>query len=330
MRRTPFRHLLAALICGLLFAPASVLGAERRAAPDARKSMASAPAVILLDPGHSPAHPGARSCTGRAEHLYNYDLAAAVAAHLRERGIAAELTRGPKDDVSLAERASRAKGRRLFLSLHHDSAQPQFVKMADGSPRTEKPEAEGYSLFVSAKNRWNIESLYFARDLGRALREAGLKPSSHHGERIRGENRRILDEELGIYAFDDLVVLKRADAPAVLLEAAVIIHPRDEARARSEKHRMIIAQAVEAAVLKARGRGDGRGDIGTLYARELLRNGTPPEEAARLSGLPLEDVLKFTGPLQPEEMPTARFGEELPARPAGRATENPLADGPGF
>jgi N-acetylmuramoyl-L-alanine amidase len=54
----------------------------------------------------------------------------------------------------------------------------------------------------------------------------------------------LIDPEKGIYLFDDLVVLKNADAPAVLLEAAVIVHPKDEKKASSTQYRNIISEAV--------------------------------------------------------------------------------------
>lgn len=274
-----FRLLLPAAICCLILAPVPALSAvaEKGLPPSPRSNSG----LILLDPGHSPAHPGAMSCTGRAEHLYNTELADVVKRHLVRNGFSVDLTRGPKEDISLMARAKLAKGHRLFLALHHDSAQPQFTgKTEAGHPVTDKPEAEGYSIFVSQKNRYYEESLAFARDLGSQLRKAGMIPSTHHGEPIKGENRDLLEPELGIYRFDDLVVLKHAESPAVLLESAVIIHPDDEARARSEAHRQEIAGAVYNALLFALDRD----------ATRLLNAGKSVGDAARLSGAPLERV----------------------------------------
>ena len=76
------------------------------------------------------------------------------------------------------------------------------------------------------------------------MRSRGLRPSLHHAEKIAGENRQLLDPDLGIYRYDDLVVLRKADAPAILLEAAVLVHPQDEARAASAAYQRQIADAV--------------------------------------------------------------------------------------
>ena len=57
----------------------------------------------------------------------------------------------------------------------------------------------------------------------------GLKPSLHHSEPIKGENRELIDKELGIYIFDDLKVLKNSYSPAFLFEAGVIVNRKEEA-----------------------------------------------------------------------------------------------------
>ncbi|MCR4667514.1 MAG: N-acetylmuramoyl-L-alanine amidase [Desulfovibrio sp.] len=197
---------------------------------------------FLLDPGHSPAHPGAMSCSGRQEYLYNDALARTILSHLKERGIQARLSRRPGEERSLSDRAKQAKGKKLLLSLHHDSVQERFLSRSQPFPCSNK--ANGYSLFVSRKNKYFEKSLLYARVLGEILRTLGLRPSSHHGEAIPGENRPLLDPSLGIYQYDDLVVLKNADAPAILLEAAVIVHPEDDVLAQSPRFQLGIAEAI--------------------------------------------------------------------------------------
>ena len=204
---------------------------------------------IILDPGHSPARPGTRSCSGGLEYAYNNDLLYTVYSYLKDRRIFVEVTRDPHGERSLMERAAASAGKKLFVSLHHDAAQPQFITRVNGNPCSEK--ARGYSIFVSQKNPQYERSLACARVLGRTLRELGLQPSTHHGEPIKGENRPLLDPELGIYRFDDLVVLKHARSPAILLEAAVIIHPEDDKLARSEDFQRRIAEGVARAAAHA-------------------------------------------------------------------------------
>lgn len=204
---------------------------------------------IILDPGHSPAQPGAISSTGHKEYQYNDMLLKSVQKYLASRNLRVDVTRTPSEDISLQKRAEKSVGKKLFISLHHDSVQPQFMQKTNALPTSQK--ARGYSIFVSRKNPHFDKSLEYAKVLGAALRAQGMKPSTHHGEKIKGENRLLLDSKLGIYAHDDLIVLKQSKSPALLLESAVIVHPQDEFLARTEKHQLAIARALEKTIRRA-------------------------------------------------------------------------------
>jgi len=197
---------------------------------------------FIIDPGHSPKSKGAISCNGKPENLYNETLSQYVATYLSNQHIPVTLTRKTHENLSLNDRALLASGKTLFLSIHHDSVQPQFITWKNHLPVSNK--AKGYSIFVSSKSKHYKESLKYAHVLGVALRNKGFKPSKHHAEKIAGENRQLLDSENGIYLFDDLVVLKNSDAPAILFEAAVIVNPQGEARAVSESYKRGVAESV--------------------------------------------------------------------------------------
>lgn len=201
-------------------------------------------ASITIDPGHSPKHPGATSCSGKPENFFNETLSAVVAARLKKDGIPVKLSRASGTEASLGVRAFSSTGTDLLLSIHHDSVQPQFIVKNNMHKGNCSDKAAGFSIFVSAKNLYYDKSLMFAINLGRALVRQGLWPTIHHAEHIPGENRTLLDRTLGIYKFDELHVLKKAVTPAVLLEAAVIINPEDELRASSNEFRNKIATAV--------------------------------------------------------------------------------------
>lgn len=198
---------------------------------------------VLIDPGHSPKAPGVVSCDEIPEHEYNDYLAYVLASYLEDRNIPTGLTRTFQEEKSLAHRTQDSGKYRLFLSLHHDSVQPQFLfqKSREGNC---SEKAKGFSIFVSPKNRYYEKSLQCAYALGTVLREQGFMPSLHHAERVTGEYRKLLDSARGIYAFDDLIVLKTADAPAILLEAAVIVHPQEARDANSDQFRTVIAESV--------------------------------------------------------------------------------------
>lgn len=186
------------------------------------------------------------SHSGEKEYIYNDSLAKRIKSEFDKNKIDYKITRQPNQDMALIPRTKDTKGAKLFLSVHHDSVQPQFVKYVDGKPVSDK--GEGYSLFVSRKNKYFNESLEYARKIATSLYNSGLRPSSHHGEKIKGENREALDKKLGIYVFDDLVVLKHSQCPAVLFEAGVLVHPRDEQRVKTPAFKAAVSKAIVDAV----------------------------------------------------------------------------------
>jgi N-acetylmuramoyl-L-alanine amidase len=150
--------------------------------------------------------------------------------------------------VELAARtaAAAAAGATFFLSIHHDSAQPRYLDtwIWDGAARRFTDRFSGFSLFVSRRNPQSEASLHCARLIGAAFKEAGLGPSPHHAENILGENRAWADQDTGVYYFDDLVVLRTATIPAVLVEAGVIVNRIEEELVRQPAMRRAIATAI--------------------------------------------------------------------------------------
>lgn len=199
---------------------------------------------IILDPGHSPASPGALSCSGKLEYIFNNELAASIAKILRKRGVKVELSKQFDLNIPLKNRTDQSNGKDLLLSIHHDSVQSQFIFKSPDKLGNCSKKAHGFSIFISRKNPYFEKSLNYANTLGTALLKQGLSPSLHHAEIIDGESRTLLVAEKGIYINDDLVVLKNAKSPAILLEAAVIVDLNDELLASTEKHRTCIANAT--------------------------------------------------------------------------------------
>jgi len=209
--------------------------------------------VIVLDPGHSPPTGGALSIRGVYEVEYNDRFAAGLAIALQKAGFHVVLTRQPDQAASLQERSALANRLKpdLFLALHHDSAQlvhlePLHVNGV-ATYRT-KEEIAGYSLFVSRENAQFNRSWLFAQQLGKNLLSLGRPPTLHHAEHIAGENRELLDKKLGIYRFDRLAVLRKTEAPAVLLELGVIVDQDDDAYVSNPTNQETMIQAIVTAI----------------------------------------------------------------------------------
>lgn len=139
---------------------------------------------------------------------------------------------------SLTARSQAAKGADLFLSIHHDSVQPQYLPVAD--------RYAGYGVFASRKNPDPEGSLRCSRAIADRMLAIGRTPSLHHAEPIKGENRPLADARRGVYWFDELVVLKTAAQPAVLVEAAIIVNPLEDSMISNVGNRNLVASAIAA------------------------------------------------------------------------------------
>ena len=176
-------------------------------------------AQVVLDTGHSPARQGATSAGGVGEYTFNQRLASRVAEELKKRNIGVRRVEG---EVALRERTQGMTSDELFVSIHHDSIQQAWIDAGH------RERYRGFSVFYSGKNGKAQDSLLCARLVGRALATAGHTPSLYHATPIAGENRPLVDKPHGVHRYDDLIVLKTAAGPAVLIEAGVIANPKEE------------------------------------------------------------------------------------------------------
>ncbi|WP_175921665.1 N-acetylmuramoyl-L-alanine amidase family protein [Burkholderia latens] len=235
-RLRPFaRAAVRVLACAPLLGAAPALPAAAAASPDAQSASAS---YIVVDTGHTPAHPGATGASGRVEYRYNLDLSTAVADRLVAHGDRVLRTSADGREIALDQRSTQAPDANLFVSIHHDSMQQQFIDA--GRQR----EFRGFAVFVSERNPHYAESLRCAKSIAGRLVAAGERPSLYHAQPIKGENRPLIDPQLGIHRFDDLVVLRTAPIPAVLVEAGVIVNPDEEKRLAQRETIQRLAAAI--------------------------------------------------------------------------------------
>ena len=98
---------------------------------------------------------------------------------------------------------ARARATKLFISIHHDSMQPPYLRpwTHNGVARRYSEKFRGYSIFISEQIAAVVTSRRTPEVLGPGLLDRGLSPTLHHAEPIAGENRELLDPALGIYHF---------------------------------------------------------------------------------------------------------------------------------
>jgi len=217
-------------------------------AKGARKNAADF--VVALDIGHTPLKGGAMSARGVLEYEFNLRLVTELFAQLQSLGFRRSFVINPQgEEIRLAQRSAEANAQNadLFLAIHHDSVKDRFLKTWEANGKTQKycDDFHGYSIFFSNKNAQATESFAFASKLGQALLKAGFTPTLHH---VAQENRPIIDKEKGIYAFDDLVVLKTARMPAALLECGVIVNRAEEENLNNPAYRERLVDAIGHAI----------------------------------------------------------------------------------
>jgi N-acetylmuramoyl-L-alanine amidase len=204
---------------------------------------------VALDVGHDRSHPGATSARGVSEYNYNLALGRLVLQTLRAAGFTNAFLVDEKGElIQLARRPdiARQANAAVFISLHHDSVQPRYFSqwMVGGHVRPYSDTFHGYSIFVSSTSPWADANLALATDVGAALAAQGLVPSLHHAVPVPGENRRLLNRDLGIYAFDELAVLRGATMPALLLESGIIVNRDEEQAIQSGAYETKVASGI--------------------------------------------------------------------------------------
>jgi N-acetylmuramoyl-L-alanine amidase len=210
---------------------------------------------IVLDVGHTAESEGAISARNVSEFVFNLRLAKRIEEKLKAEGFAETrllLTEG-KARRSLVKRVAAANDLRadLFLSIHHDSVPNKFLEdwEFEGKKSHFSDRFSGYSVFVSRSNPDFKTSFAVAELIGKEMKAQGLDYARQYSQAIMGRYQRpLLNKETGVYRYDELIVLRKTQMAAVLLEAGSIINRDEELKMSSPEHQDIISSGVTAAV----------------------------------------------------------------------------------
>ena len=212
--------------------------------------------VVAIDPGHGGEDPGASGPSGLREK----DVVLQIATQLRDRintlpNMRAMLTRDADFFVPLHERVRKARRVQadLFVSIHADA----FIT----------PQARGASVFAlsqggatSAAARWMANRENAADMVGgvnidakdanvmRALLDmsttAQIRDSLKLGGEVLGQIGRVGKLHKGSVEQAGFAVLKAPDIPSILVEAAFISNPDEEARLRDAGYQAELVHAL--------------------------------------------------------------------------------------
>ncbi len=169
--------------------------------------------IIVIDPGHGGANPGAIGYTGLPEKAVTLDVSLRVAALLRQAGATVIMTRDNDSTVYLAGRVAiaEAAGAHAFVSIHANAHPDRSVSGTETYYYRNQPNyLESYYLAAHLQNE-------LVKALG--LRDIGIKHGNFH-------------------------VIRETTMPSALVELAFLSNPYDESLLKTDQFRANSAYAI--------------------------------------------------------------------------------------
>jgi N-acetylmuramoyl-L-alanine amidase len=232
-----------------------------RAVADVRIREARVPGrpIVLIDAGHGGRDPGAAGVSGQAtEKQLSLAMANELADLLEKRGrVRVALSRVDDAYLTLDQRAAIARriGASLFVSLHMDSAPNPLARGATLYSLSDVASSEEAARFAGAENRAG-DALSSESDgsLNSILSDLALRGQMEQSADLARRTVRRAAGRVALrprpHQFAAFHVLRRADTPALLVEAGYISNVDDEAllvtRAGRAPLVLVLAQAIEA------------------------------------------------------------------------------------
>jgi N-acetylmuramoyl-L-alanine amidase len=215
--------------------------------------------LVVIDPGHGGADPGAQGSSGSQEKEVVLDVALALRDLLiADGGYDVVLTRDADVFVALGERVAIARRSQadLFISLHADSIGKSGVRGASVYTLSEKASDSETQRLANSENAADIvagadlttESVE-VRDILIALAQRETQNYSVSFARtLTGRLSREIYVMERPHRFAGFKVLKAPDVPSVLVELGFLSDERDEKALTSTQWQEKVASAVYRAV----------------------------------------------------------------------------------
>ena len=215
--------------------------------------------IVLIDPGHGGRDPGAAGVSGEVtEKQLSLAMAEELADLLEKRGrVRVALSRTDDSYLTLDQRAAIARriGASLFVSLHMDSAPNPLARGATLYSLSDIASSEEAARFAGAENRaGNALSSESDGSLNSILSDLALRGQMEQSADLARRTVRRAAGRVALrprpHQFAAFHVLRRADTPALLVEAGYISNVDDEALLVTREGRaplvLVLAQAIEA------------------------------------------------------------------------------------
>lgn len=235
------------------FADDSVLVSTAAAAE--RRPLVSRPRLIVLDPGHGGADPGAVGAKGTLEKTVTLHIAQEVARLLGGRkGLGVRLTRRDDRFLALDERVAIARkaGADLFVSIHADSAPNAEARGLSAYTLSDKASDAFASRLAQQENRADRFGGLDTKGNRKIVKDILLDLTARHTRNASlvakqslvkgaGSDLRLLENPMRSANF---AVLKAPDVPSLLVETGFLSNPADEEILREPRARGKVAQVL--------------------------------------------------------------------------------------
>ena len=215
--------------------------------------------VIVLDPGHGGADPGATGLSG----IFEKHITLAMAIELREIFLATNryrvvLTREDDVFIALRDRVAFARARKadLFVSLHADAIANSEIRGLSVYTLSKEASDQESAALAERENKADLigglDLSHESRDVANILIDLVQRETMNHSALLSRsfilELRRAVQLLPKSHRFAGFAVLKAPDIPAILLEMGYLSNPEEEQLLRQPAYRAKLGTALVRAV----------------------------------------------------------------------------------
>lgn len=215
--------------------------------------------IIVLDPGHGGADPGAISARGNYEKHLTLKMAKEVKTALERTGrYKVYMTRETDKALTLRGRMQFAHKQNadLFISIHADSAKNKKAKGLSVYTISEKASDKEAMMLAERENKADI---ILGMDLSNETKEVSnilidlakrdtMEKSSQYANMLVGEMASQVELVKNAHRFAGFVVLKSTNVPSVLLEIGYLSNKEEERLLHQTSYRARLTKAMVTAI----------------------------------------------------------------------------------
>lgn len=228
-------------------------------APPASRLAGVRKRVVVIDPGHGGADPGAIGLSGIHEKNITLAVSKAIAKRLEATNrYEVVLTRKKDKFIRLRHRVAKARaaGGELFLSIHADTIRNSQVRGASVYTLSEHASDKEAAQLAERENKADLiagmdltgETPEVTNILIELAQRETMNQSARFAQLLVGELRNETQTLNKSHRFAGFAVLKAPDIPSVLIELGFLSNPNDEKNLRTRQYQAKLANGIVRAV----------------------------------------------------------------------------------